>query len=50
MGFYDRYLVRCVQAAAILTAFEAQRLVCVPAEMHDRAFSVLVTERGVFRT
>ncbi|MBQ1576312.1 MAG: 5-formyltetrahydrofolate cyclo-ligase, partial [Oscillospiraceae bacterium] len=49
MGFYDRYLARCPRAAAILTAFEAQRLACVPTEPHDRAFSVLVTERGVFR-
>lgn len=49
MGFYDRYLARCRRAAAILTAFEAQRLACVPTEPHDRAFSVLVTERGVFR-
>ena len=49
MGFYDRYLARCRRAAAILTAFEAQRLVHVPTEPHDRAFSVLVTERGVFR-
>ena len=49
MGFYDRYLARCRRAAAILTAFEAQRLERVPTEPHDRAFSVLVTERGVFR-
>ena len=49
MGFYDRYLARCRRAAAILTAFEAQRLVHVPTEPHDRAFSVLVTEWGVFR-
>lgn len=49
MGFYDRYLARCPQTAAILTAFEAQRLGAVPTEPHDRAFSVLVTERGVFR-
>ena len=49
MGFYDRYLARCGRAAAILTAFEVQLLACVPTEPHDRAFSVLVTERGVFR-
>lgn len=49
LGYYDRYLARCTRAAAILTAFEAQRLAAVPTEAHDRAFSVLVTERGVFR-
>ena len=49
MGFYDRYLARCPHAAAILTAFEAQRLDAVPTEPHDRSFSVLVTEQGVFR-
>ena len=48
-GYYDRYLLRCPQAEAILTAFEAQRLERVPTEPHDHAFSVLVTERGVFR-
>ena len=48
-GFYDRYLRRCPQAAAILTAFEAQRLERVPREEHDLSFSLLVTEAGVFR-
>ena len=48
-GYYDRYLPLCPQAAAILTAFEAQRLDHVPREEHDLAFSVLVTEAGVFR-
>lgn len=48
-GYYDRYLRRCPQAAAILTAFEAQRLEHVPRERHDLSFSVLVTEAGVFR-
>ena len=49
-GYYDRYLPRCPRAAAILTAFEAQRLAHVPRETHDLSFSVLVTEAGVFRT
>ena len=49
MGYYDRYLARCAHAAAILVAFEAQRLCAVPTESHDRSFSVLVTEAGVFR-
>ena len=49
MGFYDRYLPRACRAAAILTAFEAQRIERVPRESHDLSFSVLVTERGVFR-
>ena len=48
-GYYDRYLPRCPRAAAILTAFEAQRLASVPHESHDIAFSLLVTEAGVFR-
>ncbi|MBR0040815.1 MAG: 5-formyltetrahydrofolate cyclo-ligase [Oscillospiraceae bacterium] len=48
-GYYDRYLRRCPQAAAILTAFEAQRLEHVPCEEHDLSFSLLVTEKGVFR-
>ena len=48
-GYYDRYLLRCPQAAAILTAFEAQRLLDVPREAHDLSFSLLVTEAGVFR-
>ena len=48
-GYYDRYLARCPQAAAILTAFEAQRLPRVPREAHDLRFSLLVTEAGVFR-
>ena len=48
-GYYDRYLPRCPRAAAILTAFEAQRLERVPCEAHDRVFSLLVTEAGVFR-
>ena len=49
-GYYDRYLRRCPQAKAILTAFEEQRLEYVPREAHDLSFSVLVTEAGVFRT
>lgn len=48
-GYYDRYLRRCPQAAAILTALEAQRLARVPREEHDLSFSLLVTEAGVFR-
>lgn len=48
-GYYDRYLRRCPLAAAILTAFEAQRLECVPYEEHDLSFSLLVTEKGVLR-
>lgn len=48
-GFYDRYLLRCPQAALVLTAFESQRLSAVPVEPHDLAFSLLVTEAGVFR-
>ncbi len=49
MGFYDRYLARCRRAAAILTAFEAQRLERVPREPHDSSFRAVVTEKGVFR-
>ena len=48
-GYYDRYLLRCPQAAAILTAFETQRLERVPREEHDLVFSLLVTDAGVFR-
>ena len=48
-GYYDRYLARCPQAAAILTAFETQRLAYVPFGEHDMSFSVLVTENGVLR-
>ena len=48
-GYYDRYLPRCLRAKAILTAFEAQRLPQVPCEAHDLSFSLLVTEKGVFR-
>ena len=48
-GYYDRYLRRCPQTAAILTAFETQRLERVPREEHDLSFSVLVTENGVLR-
>ena len=48
-GHYDRFLARCPQAVAILTAFEAQCLECVPCEEHDISFSLLVTEAGVFR-
>lgn len=48
-GYYDRYLPRCGRAAAILTGFETQRLPRVPCEGHDAAFSLLVTEAGVFR-
>ena len=49
MGYYDRYLPRCTRAAAILTAFEAQRLERVPTEPHDFFFRAAVTEKGVFR-
>lgn len=49
-GYYDRYLSRCPQAAAVLTAFEAQRLEHVPREAHDLAFSLTVTEKGIFRS
>lgn len=48
-GYYDRYLRRCGSAAAILTAFEAQRLDAIPRETHDVTFSLLITEAGVFR-
>ncbi len=48
-GYYDRYLRRCPQAKAILTALEAQRLERVPREAHDLSFSLLVTEKGVLR-
>lgn len=48
-GYYDRYLARCTRSAAILTAFETQRLERVPCEEHDISFSLLVTEAGVFR-
>ena len=48
-GYYDRYLARCPRAAAILTAFEAQRLPNVPCEAHDLFCSILVTEAGVVR-
>ena len=49
MGYYDRYLPRCTRAAAILTAFEAQRLERVPTEPHDFSFRAAVTEKGVFQ-
>lgn len=48
-GYYDRYLPRCPAAAAVLTAFEAQRLPSLPRAAHDAALSLLVTEAGVFR-
>ena len=48
-GYYDRYLPRCARAKAILAAFEPQRLPRVPCEAHDLSFSLLVTEKGVFR-
>ena len=48
-GCYDRYLPRCAGAKAVLIGFEAQRLDAVPIESHDLSFSVLATEKGVFR-
>ncbi len=47
-GYYDRYLLRCPQATAILTAFEAQRLPHIPCATHDLSFSLVVTEDGAF--
>ena len=47
-GYYDRYLSRCPQAAAILTAFEVQRLPSIPREAHDLSFSILATEDGIY--
>lgn len=48
-GYYDRYLPRCAGAAAILVAFEAQRLEALPREDWDVPMPVTVTEQGVFR-
>ena len=48
-GYYDRFLRRSPRAAAILTAFEAQRLEHIPCEEHDLVFSILATERGILR-
>lgn len=48
-GYYDRFFERCSSPAALLCR---ERLLVehVPMEPHDRRFSLLVTEKGAYRT
>ena len=43
-GYYDRYLPKCIKAAKILVAFEAQKLDAVCAGENDVAMDIIVTE------
>lgn len=47
-GYYDRYLPAC-HGAAILLCPERLVMERIPQEAHDSFFSILVTERSVFR-
>ncbi|MCC8152181.1 MAG: 5-formyltetrahydrofolate cyclo-ligase [Lachnospiraceae bacterium] len=48
-GYYDRYLLKCRQAAQVMVAFEAQKLERTAQEETDQAVSCVVTEGGVKR-
>ena len=48
-GYYDRYLVRC-PSPVIAAAFEAQKLLRVATEAHDRLMDAVVTEAAVYRS
>ena len=43
-GYYDRYLPKCIKAAKILVAFEAQKLDAVCVGENDVAMDIIVTE------
>ena len=44
-GFYDRYLPKCIKAAKIAVAFEAQKLAEVPTDAYDVPVDAVVTEK-----
>ena len=46
-GYYDRYLPKCIKAAKILVAFEAQKLDAVCAGENDVTMDFIVTESRV---
>ncbi|MCD8365524.1 MAG: 5-formyltetrahydrofolate cyclo-ligase [Clostridiales bacterium] len=48
-GYYDRYLLKCRQAAQVMVAFEAQKLERTAQEETDQPVSCVVTETGVKR-
>ena len=47
-GYYDRFLKDCPHAAAVLCAFEAQKLDACPLEERDVPVAVAVTEAKVY--
>lgn len=47
-GYYDRYLLRCPQAARICIAFACQELPAVICDAHDLRMHSIVTERERF--
>ena len=49
VGFYDRYLKGCVNAAVIAVAFECQKNAQLPAAPWDRPMDLIATENGVYR-
>lgn len=48
MGFYDRFLPKCKNAAIIAVAFEVQKAGRIPAQSWDAAMDAVVTERAVY--
>lgn len=46
-GYYDRFLVRCVNAKVICVAFEVQRSLSLPVERWDKVMTNVVTEEGI---
>lgn len=47
-GYYDRYLPKCINAAKIAVAFEAQKLDNVCVDMYDVDMSYIVTEERIY--
>jgi 5-formyltetrahydrofolate cyclo-ligase len=47
-GYYDRYLPQCINAAVMITAFEAQRAARIFTEETDVSIHWIATQAGVF--
>lgn len=47
-GYYDRYLARCTNAAAIAAAYEVQKSPVIPVNDHDVPMKAVVTETSLY--
>ena len=48
-GYYDRFLLKCKNAAIVMAAFEAQRAACIPFDAWDVPMDMVITEENIYR-